>query len=58
MSDEHVLKHPSDTAGPLHEDDPELERDYRMLARILLDFYYEWQRQQKSCPQDGFDNQG
>ena len=58
MSDEHVPKHPSDTSEPLHEDDPELERDYRMLARILLDFYYERQRQQKSCPHDGFDNQG
>lgn len=58
MSDEHVLKHPSDKSELLHEDDPELELDYRMLARILLDFYYERQRQQGSCPQDRFDNQG
>jgi len=58
MSDEHVPKHPRDTSEPLHEDDPELERDYRMLARILLDSYREQQRQQKSFPQDGFDNQG
>ena len=57
MSDEYVPKHPHDRSVPLHEDDPELEQDYRMLARILLDFYYEQQRQQRSCPQDGFDNQ-
>jgi len=57
MSDEHVPKHPRDTSEPLHEDDPELEWDYRMLARMLLDLYYERQRQQRSCPQDGFDNQ-
>ena len=57
MSDEHVQKYPRDLSEPLHEDDPELERDYRMLARMLLNFYCEQQRQQRSCPQDGFDNQ-
>ena len=58
MSDEHVPKHSRDTSEPLHEDDPELERDYRMLARMLLDFYREQQRPQETFPQDGFDNQG
>jgi hypothetical protein len=57
MNDEHALRHPNDKSDLLHEDDPELEQDYRMLARILLDFYCERQRQQGSYPQDGFDNQ-
>lgn len=55
MSNEHAPRNPRDTSEPLHEDGPELERDYRMLARILLDFYRE--QQQMSFPQDGFDNQ-
>jgi hypothetical protein len=56
MSDDHVQKHPSDKPDRLREEDPELEQEYRMLARILLDFYYERQRHQRSFPQDGFDN--
>jgi hypothetical protein len=58
MSADHALKHSSDKSDRLHEDDPELEQDYRVLARILLDFYYERQRHQRSFPQDGFDNNG
>jgi hypothetical protein len=58
MSDDHALKHSSDKSDRLHEDDAELEQDYRMLARILLDFYYERLRQQRSFPQEGFDNTG
>jgi hypothetical protein len=57
MSDEHNAEHSRGRPALLHEDEPELERDYRMLARILLDFYREQQRQRGSCPQDEFDKQ-
>jgi hypothetical protein len=46
------LKH----ASPLHEDDPELEREYRMMAELFIDIYFWKQEQQhKSSPQDQVD---
>ena len=43
----------------LHEDDPELEREYRMLAQLLIDIYL-WRRKQhrELNPQDDIDSQG
>jgi hypothetical protein len=40
----------------LHEDDPELEREYRMLAQLLIDIYL-WKRERKPKlnPQDEID---
>jgi len=39
----------------LQEDDPELERDYRMLAQWLLDVYRELHEKTDSSPPDGID---
>jgi hypothetical protein len=39
---------------PLHEDDPELEREYRMMAELLIDIYF-WQKTQKGTPEDSGD---
>ncbi|HEV2619253.1 MAG TPA: hypothetical protein VGU23_04875 [Acidobacteriaceae bacterium] len=38
----------------LYEEDPELEREYRMFAQLLIDIYL-WKREQrkKDYPQDG-----
>lgn len=33
----------------LHEDDPELEREFRMLAQLLIDIYL-WRREQPNKP--------
>jgi hypothetical protein len=46
--DQHAAK------SVLHEDDPELEREYRMLARLLIDAHLAKLRQQrKPNPQGG-----
>lgn len=51
------FRRPKEDGSTLHENDPELERDFRTLAQWLLDIHRAKRSQQwDTPPQDGIDS--